>query len=51
MAENLRTTKYNDNTSIVEKINNLDWSDFEALTQGARCAYNNDHYYVYPPGR
>jgi uncharacterized protein (TIGR02145 family) len=38
MAENLKTTKYNDGTPIPNIINNTAW---EALTTGAYCDYNN----------
>jgi len=38
MAENLRTTKYNDGTTIPYVANGTDWSN---LTTPARCAYNN----------
>ncbi len=48
MAENLRTTKYKNGTAIPEITDNTDWGND---TTGARCAYDNDHYYVYPPGR
>jgi uncharacterized protein (TIGR02145 family) len=46
MAENLRTTKYKNGTTIPEITDNTDWAND---TSGARCAYDNDHYYVYPP--
>ncbi|MCX6232104.1 MAG: fibrobacter succinogenes major paralogous domain-containing protein [Bacteroidetes bacterium] len=39
MAENLKTTKYNDSTSIPEITNNATWN---ALTTGAYCWSNND---------
>lgn len=48
MAENLRTTKYKNEDAIPEITGNTAWTDD---TAGARCAYNNDHYFVYPPGR
>jgi uncharacterized protein (TIGR02145 family) len=38
MAENLKTTKYNDGTSISNIIVNASW---EATTSGAWCDYNN----------
>lgn len=38
MAENLKTTKYNDNTSISLVTNNTSWS---GLTSGAYCWYGN----------
>ncbi len=46
MAENLRTTKYRNGNSIPEITDNTDWSNDST---GARCAYDNDHYLVYPP--
>jgi uncharacterized protein (TIGR02145 family) len=39
MGENLKTTKYNDNTDIPLVTGDLDW---EALTTPAYCWYNND---------
>jgi uncharacterized protein (TIGR02145 family) len=39
MAENLKTTKYNDNTDITNAITNSAWL---ALTGGGYCWYNND---------
>ena len=39
MAENLRTTKFNDGTDIPNVTDNSVW---EALTTGAYCWYNND---------
>jgi uncharacterized protein (TIGR02145 family) len=39
MAENLRTTKYNDGTDIPKVTVNNDWNN---LTTGAYCWYNND---------
>ena len=39
MAENLKTTKYNDGTSIPNVTNNAAWV---GLTTGAYCWYNND---------
>jgi uncharacterized protein (TIGR02145 family) len=38
MAENLRTTKYNDGTPIPHVSNDTDWC---SLTTGAYCNYNN----------
>lgn len=38
MAENLRTTKYNDGTAIQIVIKSNDWAE---LTTGAYCNYNN----------
>ena len=46
MAENLRTTKYRNGNTIPEITDNTAWAND---TTGARCAYNNDHYFVYPP--
>lgn len=39
MAENLRTTKFNDGTPIPNITNGIEWSD---LTTPAYCWYNND---------
>ena len=39
MAENLKTTKYSDNTSIPLITSNTDWA---AMTTPACCWYNND---------
>ena len=39
MAENLRTAKYNDGTPIPEVADNSEWN---TLTTGAFCWYNND---------
>ena len=39
MAENLKTTKYNDGTAIQNVTDNSAWS---ALTSGAYCWFNND---------
>jgi uncharacterized protein (TIGR02145 family) len=39
MAENLKTTKYNDGTSIPQVTDNSAWN---RLTSGAYCWYNND---------
>jgi uncharacterized protein (TIGR02145 family) len=38
MAENLRTTKYNDGTAISNVTDNTAWA---ALSTGAYCSYNN----------
>jgi uncharacterized protein (TIGR02145 family) len=38
MAENLRTTQYNDGTPIPNVTDNDEWTD---LTTGAYCNYNN----------
>lgn len=38
MAENLRTTKYNDGSAIDHVTDNEEWTD---LTTGAYCNYNN----------
>jgi hypothetical protein len=38
MAENLRTTKYNDGTAIANVSTNSDWTN---LSTGAYCNYNN----------
>lgn len=43
MAENLAETKYANNDDIPYVYGDSDW---EALTSGARCAYNNDCTYV-----
>lgn len=48
MAENLRTTKYKNGDTIPEVTDGAAWAE---LTTGARCAYDNDHYYVYSPKR
>ena len=48
MAENLRTTKYKNGDLIPEITDPTTWSTLET---GARCAFNNDHYLVYPPKR
>jgi uncharacterized protein (TIGR02145 family) len=45
MAENLKTTKYNDDTSIPEVTDNTEWV---AATAGAYCWYNNDADYYKP---
>lgn len=39
MAENLKTTKYNDGTDIT---NITDWSEWYNLSSGAYCWYDND---------
>jgi uncharacterized protein (TIGR02145 family) len=39
LKENLKTTKYNDDTAIPNEINNLAWG---GLTTPAYCWYNND---------
>ncbi len=39
MAENLKTTKYNDGSDIALVTDNTEWSN---LTTGAYCWYNND---------
>ena len=39
MAENLKTTKYNDGSSIPNVTDNSQWAN---LTTGAYCWYNND---------
>lgn len=39
MAENLKSTKYNDNTPILNIIDDLEWKNSIA---GAYCNYNND---------
>jgi uncharacterized protein (TIGR02145 family) len=39
MAENLRTTRYNNGESIPEVVTDTDWAK---LTTGAYCWYNND---------
>lgn len=41
MAENLRTTKYNDGTSIPHVTNNHEWSVLSFDETGAYCNYNN----------
>ncbi|MDA3817060.1 MAG: fibrobacter succinogenes major paralogous domain-containing protein [Prolixibacteraceae bacterium] len=41
MAENLRTTKYNDGTAIPNITNGNKWDN---LTTGAYCAYSTVHY-------
>ena len=39
MSENLKTTKYNDNSPILNVTGNADWA---GQTTGAYCWYNND---------
>ena len=39
MAENLKTTKYNDGTPILNETDNLKWAN---LTEGAYCWQDND---------
>ncbi|NVO09905.1 MAG: fibrobacter succinogenes major paralogous domain-containing protein [Bacteroidales bacterium] len=48
MKENLKTTKYNDGTPILNVTNNTTWG---ALTTGAYCNYNNDTNNVNTYGR
>ena len=45
MAENLKTTKYNDNTPIPNVTGDAEWA---ALTTGGYCWYNNDEAYFKP---
>src|SRR5664279_513689 len=40
MAENLRTTKYNDNTPIPNITDNIEWG--KSSVSDAYCWYNND---------
>ncbi len=40
MAENLKTTRYNDGTPIPNVTDNNEWSN---LTKGAYCYYDNDY--------
>ncbi len=42
MAENLKTTKFRDNTSIIEIANNTSWGDYLIATEGKYCKYNNN---------
>ncbi len=42
-TENLRTTKFNNGDTIPEVTDG--WGSWTSV----RCAYNNDHYLVYPP--
>jgi len=44
MTQNLKTTKYNDGTSIPSIIDDTDWSND---TVGAYCTYNNDPLITY----
>ena len=44
MAQNLKTTKYNDNTTIPIISTNTDWSN---LASGAYCSYSNEFYRYY----
>ena len=46
-GRNLKTTKYNDGTSIPNVTNDTSWSN---LTTGAYCWYNNDVSYKNPYG-
>ncbi len=39
MAENLKTTKFNDNTIITNVTDNIEW---EALATPGYCWYNNE---------
>jgi uncharacterized protein (TIGR02145 family) len=48
MAENLKSTKYNDGTIIPLVTNNTTWSN---LTSGAYCWYNNNSAYENPYGK
>ncbi|MCB0685265.1 MAG: fibrobacter succinogenes major paralogous domain-containing protein [Saprospiraceae bacterium] len=48
MVENLRVTKYRDNTIIDQITNNTTW---EALSTGAWCWYTNDSNYDRPYGK
>jgi uncharacterized protein (TIGR02145 family) len=45
MAENLKTTKYNDGADILLVTNNADWSN---LTTQGYCWYNNNETYFKP---
>ena len=47
MKENLKTTKYNDGTAIPNVTDNTEW---ENLTTGAYCWYDNDNSYKNPYG-
>lgn len=43
MAENLRTTKYNDGTAIpLEALHEPSWKSWQELSGGAYCWYNSD---------
>ena len=48
MAENLRTTKYQDGTSISNVTENSIWVDYwnEQIQSGSYCNYNNDENYA-----
>jgi len=46
MAENLRVTHYRNGIQISNVTSQNTW---ETTTSGARCAYDNDSYFVYPP--
>ena len=48
MAENLKSTKYNDGTIIPLVTNNTTWSN---LASGAYCWYNNNSSYENPYGK
>ncbi|MBK8505294.1 MAG: fibrobacter succinogenes major paralogous domain-containing protein [Saprospiraceae bacterium] len=48
MVENLRVTKYNDNTAIDQITNNATWS---GLSTAAWCWYDNDNSYEVPYGK
>ena len=48
MAENLRVTRYRNGIQISNVTSNDTW---ETTISGARCAYDNDSYFVYPPQR
>lgn len=48
MTENLRTTRYKNGVEIPHIIGDNEWAND---TTGARSAYNNDHYFVYPPNK
>ncbi len=42
MAENLKTTKYNDGSTIPVIEEDSDWNNYGASSIGAMCYYNND---------
>ena len=48
MAENLRTTRYQDSTLIGQETDPDEWKD---LTEGAWCWFNNDDTYDIPYGK
>jgi uncharacterized protein (TIGR02145 family) len=48
MAENLRTSKYQDGSVIPLVTNNTSWS---SLNNGAYCWYDNDNKYEHPYGK